>query len=116
MPNDSETQITKIVGKVNYASSMQSHKPGSCTTFHETYAQILKSEDPIYADFKTDPKLYTGGRKAVNELPFLYFYYVLDENDERSPEEIKLSDLYTISKDVLGNEVVEEKDVKFFGF
>jgi len=116
MPNDSETKITKIVGKVNYASSMQSHKPGSCTTFHETYSQMLNSEDSYYADFKTEPKMYTGGRKAVNEMPFMYFYYVLDENDERSPEDVKLTDLYSISTDVLGNEVVTEKDVKFFGF
>ena len=113
MPNDSETRITKIVGKVNYASSMQSHKPGSCTTFHETYVNLLNSEDP---DFKSEPKLYTGGRKAVNEMPFLYFYYVLDENDERNPEDIKLTDLYSISTDIVGNEIVTEKDVKFFGF
>lgn len=113
MPNDSETRITKIVGKVNYASSMQSHKPGSCTTFHEAYVNLLNSED---SDFKAEPKLYTGGRKAVNEIPFLYFYYILDENDERTPEDIKLTDLYSISTDIVGNEIVTEKDVKFFGF
>lgn len=114
MPNDSKTEITKIVGKVNYASSMQSHKPGSCTTFNDAYVNLLNSED--YPEFKVEPKLYTGGRKAVNELPFLYFYYVLEENDGRSPEDIKLTDLYSITKDVLGNDIVTEKNVKFFGF
>lgn len=114
MPNDTETKITKIVGKVNYASSMQSHKPGSCTTFNDAYINLLNSEE--YPEFKTEPKLYTGGRKAVNELPFLYFYYVLEENDNRNPEDIKLTDLYSITTDVLGNEIVTEKDVKFFGF
>lgn len=113
MPNDTETRITKLVGKVNYASSMQSHKPGSCATFHDVYTNLINSND---SEFNSEPKLYTGGRKAVNELPFLYFYYVLEENDDRNPEDIKLSDLYSVSTDVLGNETIIEKDVKFFGF
>ncbi len=50
----------KMVGKVNYASSMQSHKIGACKLFDDAY--------------KTMKSLPSGGLKAVHEEPYLYFY------------------------------------------
>ena len=63
----SNIKIKKLVGKVNYASSMQSHKQGSCNTYDDTYKSIFSS--------KLDEVFPIGGRKACMENEFLYFYY-----------------------------------------
>lgn len=65
--SEKDLKITKLVGKVNFASSMQSHKEGACKLYNDAY----KSD--------TDQKgLLNGGRKAVHEEAFLYFYLITD--------------------------------------
>ncbi|MGM9530764.1 hypothetical protein [Intestinibacter sp.] len=54
-----------MVGKVNFASSMQSHKIGACKLYDDAYKASVGS-------------LPSGGRKAVHEEPFLYFYWESD--------------------------------------
>lgn len=64
---EKDLEVTKLVGKVNFASSMQSHKEGSCKLYNDAYK----------AD--TDQNgLLNGGRKAVHEEAFLYFYLITD--------------------------------------
>ena len=60
--SDDRSQITKAVGKVNFASSQQSHKMG-----------IMKLYDDAYKNI--NGALLTGGRKGAREEPFLYFYW-----------------------------------------
>lgn len=63
----SDIKVKKLVGKVNYASSMQSHKQGSCITYDDSYKKIFET--------KLDEVFPIGGRKTVLENEFLYFYY-----------------------------------------
>ena len=72
MPGDSTTEIKKLVGKVNYASSMQSHKEGSTKLFHDAY---------MSSDLQMDKTWMNGGRKAVLEEEFLYFFVNVPESD-----------------------------------
>ena len=65
----STIKAKKFVGKVNYASSMQSHKQGSCDTYDEAYKTIFSD--------KIDAVFPLGGRKTCLEKEFLYFYYNL---------------------------------------
>ena len=65
--------IKKIVGKVNYASSMQSHKQGATKLFHDGYMNMCGTT--ISTDWMN------GGRKAVLEDDFLYFYVNVPEKD-----------------------------------
>lgn len=82
-------KITKLVGKVNFASSMQSHKIGSCKLFDDAYKESRGN-------------LISGGQKAVHEEPFLYFYWETDLEDVST---IELADL-------LDN----DESIKFMGF
>lgn len=68
----SDIGIKKLVGKVNYASSMQSHKQGACKLFHEGYVQPQASMDTSWMN---------GGRKAVLEDEFLYFFVNVPQDD-----------------------------------
>ena len=61
----SDIEVEKLVGKVNYASSMQSHKQGATKLFHEGYIQPNSGLDTSWMN---------GSRKAVLEDEFLYFY------------------------------------------
>ena len=56
-------KYTKMVGKVNFASSMQSHKIGACKLYDDAYKNSLGTDS-----------LPSGGKKAVHEEPYLYFY------------------------------------------
>ncbi len=75
----SDIKIKKLVGKVNYASSMQSHKEGACKLFHEAY---------VSPQFGFNTSWMNGGRKAVLEDEFLYFFV-----------NVPLEDLQTITWD-----------------
>lgn len=57
----------KLVGKINYASSMQSHKAGACNLYNDLYMRIV-------TDWSI-PKQegYENTRVTVPELPCLYF-------------------------------------------
>lgn len=67
----------KMVGKVNFASSMQSHKIGACKLYDDAYKKSLGTAS-----------LPSGGKKAVHEEPFMYFYIETDEpfNSDYSSE------------------------------
>ena len=57
----------KLVGKINYASSMQSHKAGATAAYNDLYRTVLGAElDTIMAENK-------NARCAVKEDVFLFF-------------------------------------------
>ena len=70
----SDIKIEKLVGKVNYASSMQSHKQGATKLFHEGYVNAETHQ--------TD--WMNGGRKAVLEDDFFYFFVNVPANKLQS--------------------------------
>lgn len=82
-------KVTKLVGKVNFASSMQSHKEGACKLYNDAYK------------YNQNTGLLNGGRKAVQEEAFLYFYLITDAD---SVENYELADL------------INNDNVKFMGF
>lgn len=86
--SESSLKVKKLVGKVNVASSMQSHKEGACKLFNDAYKDSVASN------------LISGGRKAVQEETFLYFYI---ETDLESVDDIELSD------------ILNRTDIKFMG-
>ena len=57
--SSADIKSKKNVGKVNYASSMQSHKIGFCNMYDDFYQSQIKVQ----------------GRKAVQQEPFIYFYW-----------------------------------------
>lgn len=90
--------VKKMVGKVNFASSMQSHKPGACKLFEDGYKSTVGS-------------LPSGGKKAVHEEPFLYFYWETDlEYDQDNADE---SPIATVD---LADIIENNESIKFMGF
>ena len=103
LPTDPEgIKAKKLVGKVNYASSMQSHKIGATKLYDRAYKEIFP-----------EGSLYNGGKKACLEEPFIYFYYNVD--DESKLDTITIEDLYTTTT-VNNITVANDSDVKFLGF
>ena len=101
IPTDPERiAAKKLVGKVNYASSMQSHKQGATKLYDRAYKEIFGTP-------------YNGGKKACLEEAFMYFYYNVD--DDSKLDTITIEDLYTTST-VNGITVAQDSDVKFLGF
>lgn len=101
IPTDpEEIAAKKLVGKVNYASSMQSHKRGSIKFYDRAYKENFG-------------ELYNGGKKACLEEPFVYFYYNVD--DDSKLDTITIEDLYT-TQTINNITVAQDSDVKFFGF
>ena len=84
---EKDLNVTKLVGKVNFASSMQSHKEGACKLYNDA--------------FKAKHTLISGGRKTVHEEAFLYFYLITDLN---TVDQVELADL------------IDNDNVKFMGF
>lgn len=84
-------KYTKMVGKINFASSMQSHKQGACKLYDDAYKTAFGAN-----------ALYSGGRKAVHEEAFLYFYW---ETDMEDVSNIELADL-----------LANNDKIKFAGF
>ncbi len=63
----------KLVGKINYASSQQSHKAGACNLYNDLYMRIVTDWNiPKQEGFENT-------RVTVPEEPFLFF--VQDEGD-----------------------------------
>lgn len=90
--------VKKMVGKVNFASSMQSHKPGACKLFEDGYKSTVGV-------------LPSGGKKAVHQEPFLYFYWETDleyDKDNADASPIATVDL----ADILAN----NESIEFMGF
>ena len=94
MPDEDDIKVTKLVGKVNYASSMQTHKIGSTDLYNNFYKNqlTLKSGREI------------GGKKCVKEEPFLYFYTYADRYD---------LDDYELSEAITAD---NKNNVHFMGF
>ena len=95
--SDASIKAKKAVGKVNYASSMQSHKMGFCNLYDDFYRAQRGNTLP------------TGGRKAVQQEQFLYFYWYADTYDVSS---IELADLLAADA---GTSSLGDK-LKFMGF
>ena len=103
IPTDPEKiGVKKLVGKVNYASSMQSHKQGATKLYDRAYKEIFPENT-----------LYNGGKKTCLEEAFMYFYYNVDDNSKL--DTVTIEDLYTISE-INGLTVIDDSKVKFFGF
>ena len=103
VPLSDGTKPKKLVGKVNTASSMQSHKLGATRCFNDCWFEAIKGE--------TYTPGVTGTRSAVFEEPFLYFY----ANVENPNEVYTCEDL--ISSSVINGTVqVDDSNVHFFGF
>ena len=71
---DGDPKCKKLVSKLNWASSMQSHKIGSTALYNDLWKEIVGG-----SGITKLPK-YKDCRVAVHELPFLYFF----QDDETS--------------------------------
>lgn len=92
-------QATKLVGKVNFASSMQSHKIGAC----KLYDDAFKNSNKMPTTEATTDTCF-GSKKAVHEEPFLYFYWEPDMDND-AVDNVELADV-----------IAAGQDVKFMGF
>ena len=110
--SDDKSKIKKAVGKVNFASSQQSHKMG-----------IMKLYDDAYKNI--NGALLTGGRKGSREEPFLYFYWesnkLPNKGGKLTKEQNGNKDLWkTWSEDSVQRvelaELFNNPDVHFMGF
>lgn len=73
---DGMPMATKLVGKVNFASSMQSHKIGSTALYNDLWKAVCGGNTV------TNSEGFENTRVAVLELPFLFF---VQENDNEEP-------------------------------
>lgn len=96
-------KYTKMVGKVNFASSMQSHKIGACKLYDDAYKQTIGV-------------LPSGGRKAVHEEPFLYFYWESDYDYNSSADGYNNPELSPIVGLSLADLLNNNDQIKFMGF
>lgn len=112
MQVDDNSKIKKAVGKVNFASSMQSHKMG-----------VMKLYDDAYKNL--NGALLTGGRKGSREEPFLYFYWesekLPNKGDKLTKEQNANPELWkTWSKDSVQRvelaELFNNPNIHFMGF
>lgn len=110
--SDDKSKIKKAVGKVNFASSQQSHKMG-----------IMKLYDDAYKNI--NGALQTGGRKGSREEPFLYFYWesnkLPNKGDKLTKEQNSNPNLWkTWSEDSVQRvelaELFNNPDIHFMGF
>lgn len=98
-------KIAKLVGKVNFASSMQSHKLGAVKSFNDLYAVCKNDALP-------------AGMKACTEEPFLYFFWESDKTFASEGDDWREYDDTDIAKTQL-SELLDESNsdkIKFFGF
>lgn len=64
---DGEALAKKLVGKINFASSMQSHKLGLTWIYTDLYKQVIN-------EMPSQIQRYPNARLAVLEKPFLFFW------------------------------------------
>lgn len=110
--SDDKSKIKKAVGKVNFASSQQSHKIGCMKLYDDAYKNI-------------NGALLTGGRKGAREEPFLYFYWeseklpnkagTLTKEQNSNPDLWKTWSEDSVQKAELA-ELFNNPDVHFMGF
>lgn len=107
-------QATKLVGKVNFASSMQSHKIGAC----KLYDDAFKNYNKMPTTAATTDTCY-GSKKAVHEEPFLYFYWEPDMDND-AVDNVELADVIAAGQDVrfMGFHTwgPAKKDKAYFGY
>lgn len=77
----SSPHTTKLVGKINWASSPQSHKAGMCDIVNTLYDNIFDGSNGYEASGIRSLSGYEHTRIAVEEEPFLFFIQA-DENSE----------------------------------
>lgn len=109
MPTDPNIGIKKLVGKTNYASSMQSHKIGATKAFHDLWMACV--------DKSSFTELDLMGRKAVLEEPFLAFYIESDIEStwvKDTNEDAKDSPMKQITPEYL--ETIDDSLIRFAGF
>lgn len=64
---DGEALAKKLVGKINFASSMQSHKLGLTWIYTDLYKQVIN-------EMPSQIQRYPNARLSVLEKPFLFFW------------------------------------------
>jgi len=69
--NDKDPLATKLVAKINWASSMQSHKIGSTALYNDLFKEIVVKSENYNGMFKQEG--YENARVSVYEEPFLFF-------------------------------------------
>ena len=74
---DDVPMATKLVGKVNFASSMQSHKLGSTALYNDLWKEVCGGNSI------TNTPGFENVRAAVLQKPFLLF---VQEDDNKEPE------------------------------
>lgn len=74
-------RATKLVGKINWASSPQSHKAGMCDIVNVLYDNIFDGSNGYEASGIKSLEGYEHTRIAVEEEPFLFFVQA-DANSE----------------------------------
>ncbi len=67
---------TKLVAKLNWASSQQSHKAGSCDLYHEVWKEVVGGNSI------TETPGFENCRVCVKQLPFMLF---VRENEGAEP-------------------------------
>jgi len=73
---DGEALAKKLVGKINFASSMQSHKLGLTWIYTDLFKQVISNDN-----LPSQIKRQSNARLAVYEKPFLFFW----RTSENSP-------------------------------
>ena len=68
---------TRLDGKINWASSMQSHKIGATALYHDVWKRVIGGNDITETeggqDFTNTPNGYADCRVAVKQKPFFMF-------------------------------------------
>lgn len=81
--DDKCPNATKLVGKINWASSMQTHKRGMVSAFQELYDEIFDGSVGYEPNGITTLSGYENTRIAVKQEPFLFF---IKESEESTPK------------------------------
>lgn len=79
---DDSPNATKLVGKINWASSMQSHKMGHTRAYQDLYNEVFNNNTGWEPNGITTLEGYENTRIAVEEEVFLFF---IQETPESIP-------------------------------
>lgn len=75
---EGEPIATKLVGKINFASSQQGHKMGLTRAYNDLF-KYLVNQNKISCP--TQIEKYPNARIAVYEKPFLFFHRMTEQDD-----------------------------------
>jgi hypothetical protein len=96
--DQTDYQAKKFVGKVNFASSMQSHKLGASRLYDDAF-----KNNAISMPATIEGATY-GSKKAPHDEPFLYFYWEPNMDNDQ------------VAKCDLADVIAAGSQVKFMGF